>query len=76
MAIPCICCGKSLENVTQLTLGNQPYNGIVCVAYGNYGSRIFDPIGESEILEFSLCDECLILKLDKKLIHKISLQEK
>lgn len=35
--------------------------GLMCKAFGNYGSTSFDPLGSTdEFLSFVLCDDCMV----------------
>lgn len=56
-ALPCIVCGKALENVDNFE-GNQPYAGTEFHSYGHYGSTIFDPM-DGQVLMLNVCDDCL-----------------
>lgn len=56
-ALPCICCGKQLENVdAQVT--NQPFDGTQFETGGHYGSTVFDPMDGTELI-VNVCDGCL-----------------
>lgn len=55
--LPCICCGKKLENIDE-TATNHPYGGTVFISHGHYGSTAFDPMN-GEYLEITICDDCL-----------------
>ena len=65
--VACVICGKSLE----LENADAPvtihdgrecmqivYDGVVCIAHGNYGSMVWDPMGREPLLGFVICDEC------------------
>lgn len=67
-ALPCIICGKSLENVG-VDEGNQPYDGLAFSSHGHYGSTSFDPM-DGSYLEISICDECLVKKAKKKEVFR------
>ncbi len=54
--LPCIICGKELES----TFERQPYGATTFYAPGQYGSTVFDPIGESAKLTINICDLCLV----------------
>lgn len=60
--LPCVVCGRGLKHA--LPNGpedtNQPNEGVVFIAQGNYGSTVFDPFGENIFLEVNICDDCLI----------------
>lgn len=62
-ALPCIACGRQLENV-EADAENQPYNGTAFVSHGHYGSTIFDPM-DGHFLEINICDACLALHRDR-----------
>lgn len=75
----CIICDKWCEDYQEVTDVNwydrdkinskasPPIDGNVCVCYGNFGSTVYDPMGEEgeEFLRFSICNECIKLKADK-----------
>lgn len=54
-ALACIKCEKVLDNVYG---DNQPIDGVALLAYGAYGSTVFDPMDGSAI-EINVCDACL-----------------
>lgn len=65
--VRCLICEKELKiedcdrPVTKRSgvITNQiTYGGVDCVAYGNYGSRVHDPMGRAPLLAFAVCDEC------------------
>lgn len=58
-ALPCLVCGKPLEDVSSGSPVNQPYGGLGLVTYGAYGSTVFDPMNGT-YLSFSVCDQCLV----------------
>lgn len=62
-ALPCIRCGKHLENAIENDdepeLHNQPYNGTAFSTGGHYGSTVFDSF-EGESIEINVCDTCLL----------------
>ncbi len=58
-ALPCLVCGKPLEDASGGFPVNQPYGGLGLVTYGAYGSTVFDPMNGT-YLSFSVCDECLV----------------
>lgn len=62
-ALPCIACGRELQNVTGDS-ENQPYNGTAFESHGHYGSTIFDPM-DGHFLEINICDACLALHRDR-----------
>jgi len=39
---------------------NIVYDGVDCVAHGNYGSGVFDPVGRVSLLGFVICDKCFV----------------
>jgi len=59
-ALPCIACGRELENVTADSAVNQPYTGTAFISHGHYGSTAFDPMN-GHFLEINVCDACLVL---------------
>ena len=71
----CICCDKKLD----AELSDNPvvispvYGGIIFRSTGNYGSSIFDPITEEEILQIVICDDCIRNKI-KRVIHIYDIQ--
>jgi len=56
--IPCIICGKKLENVFA-TAKNQPYGATAFQSHGHYGSTAFDPM-DGTYIEINICDPCLL----------------
>jgi hypothetical protein len=57
---PCVRCGRVLDEVMPHDSHNQPDGGVVFVAHGNYGSKVFDQgLMDREFLEVIVCDECL-----------------
>ncbi len=63
--LKCICCEKELQPVTVDEDCYQPFDGLVCETFGNYGSTVFDPIEpeyRGSCLMFFLCDSCLTVK--------------
>jgi len=59
MALPCLVCGKELEQIDSGSF-NHPNNACACYTHGNYGSCVFDPLNDYHLLEFNVCDECLV----------------
>jgi hypothetical protein len=69
MTLPCIICDKELDAVAPEFQTNQPYDAVSFIAYGQYGSTVFDPCdGRGTYLEVNICDECLIKKRGEKKI--------
>jgi len=66
--VSCIVCEKELEidgatvPVVRTPEGrpsmHMTLHGVGCVAYGNYGSTVFDPFDCEPLLGFVICDEC------------------
>jgi hypothetical protein len=58
--VPCLVCGSRLDSVPDSPM--QPYGGLMCRTYGNFGSRVYDmafePTGGH--LAFIVCDECAV----------------
>lgn len=50
-------------------------HAVVCEAYGNYGSTVFDPLGDAgHHLRFFVCDECLrarAAKIEHVVVRKV-----
>ena len=68
MVVPCLICDKTLVSVFP-DLGNpQAYGAVRFVSRGNYGSAVFDPMADGEMLEINICDNCL-LKNKSKVIY-------
>lgn len=58
--LPCLRCGRDLESVDSAHMPTQPYAATVFVAYGQYGSTVFDPSPRSRsFLEGNICDPCV-----------------
>lgn len=69
--LPCIICGKQLEEVIPGTI-NQPYQGTAFESRGHYGSTVWDPaFSSSDYLSIVICDECLKQAAEKKLVLHI-----
>lgn len=65
MTLPCMVCDKELESAVGDSERNQPYEATTFVAYGQYGSTVFDPFDTDQVrrfLEVNICDECLTRK--------------
>jgi hypothetical protein len=56
--IPCIVCGKKLENVFQEMKTNQPNEASCLHTEGHYGDTFFDP-GTDAKLEVNICNPCM-----------------
>ena len=54
----CISCGKNLGGRRDEGLALCRSGGMVLVAHGNYGSKLFDPLDERIHLWLFLCDDC------------------
>jgi hypothetical protein len=67
IALPCIRCGKQLENIELESSVNQPYDGTAFVSYGHYGSTFYDPMS-SRFIEINVCDSCLEWAMNNFLI--------
>jgi hypothetical protein len=67
----CLVCDKELKNC----MGPEffyPVGGIIIQAGGNYGSAVFDPIGEGyPYLEMYVCDPCLKQKVSSGRIFSV-----
>ena len=58
----CMCCNRIVQgDVDENPLViSSVYSGLVFRSTGNFGSTIFDPIGETEeILQVVICDDCM-----------------
>lgn len=53
----CFCCEKSLKSDSD-SFQSVPLNATAWETNGNYGSSIFDPMGDDR-LEIYICDDCL-----------------
>jgi hypothetical protein len=67
--IPCLACGKELDNLQyEMKDGKpvevHPMDGLHFRTYGHYGSTIFDPMGTGEYLDIAICDLCIMKNLD------------
>jgi hypothetical protein len=43
---------------------NMTHDGVACVAHGNYGSTVFDPLHGEPNLGFVICDGCFTKKMN------------
>ena len=57
-SLPCVVCGRTLQNVSLGDSVNQPSGGLAFASGGHYGSTVYDPFND-ESLELNICDECL-----------------
>lgn len=59
----CMCCDKALqtEPCDNPMVIHPVYDGLIFQSTGNFGSTVFDPmpIGEEEILQVVICDDCI-----------------
>jgi hypothetical protein len=65
-ALPCIVCGRPLDNAiagllddTFSGLANLPADATIFTSHGNYGSTVFDPL-DGSLLQVNICDACLL----------------
>ena len=61
--LDCIRCGKRFTpSITTVDDDEAPPNdGLLFISYGNYGSTVYDPMGNGqEYLLVVLCDECAV----------------
>lgn len=69
----CFKCDKKLESATPHSdKHDQPYAATTFIAYGQYGSTVFDPAHTTsgrEFLQLNLCDECLVS--GRHLVHHV-----
>jgi hypothetical protein len=70
-------CDLEVENDIKRSGSSIPivYDATIWRAYGNYGSKLFDPFNNDklEFLEACVCDSCLIKK--KNLIYHIHVRK-
>lgn len=69
MILPCMVCGTVLESALPATIDtdNQPSDGTVFTSRGQYGSTVWDPMNDSDFIEITICDACLIKHKDRVL---------
>lgn len=70
--LSCLVCDKDLhpsvtsqDPDTPVIDAVPPLDGLVFIARGNYGSSIFDPVGDGQnasYLEINICDDCVTEK--------------
>jgi hypothetical protein len=74
----CLVCERDLEIEKDIkyTGSSIPivYDATIWRSYGNYGSKLFDPLNKIEFLEACVCDSCLIKK--KNLIYHIHVKKR
>ena len=69
--LPCVICGNAPEPVFPDNWGEspdeppQPYGATIFIAYGQYGSTVFDPpvtdtMDNGTYLQLNICDRCLV----------------
>lgn len=68
--LKCIICSKSFEPALMGHDEYQPYGGIMCSSYGNYGSTVWDVMLTSEYLQFNICDSCIVQKAKQGYVLK------
>jgi hypothetical protein len=59
--LACIRCGRKFTTDAPegFTEDGPPNEGLLFISYGNYGSTVYDPLGNgSEYLLVIVCDEC------------------
>jgi len=66
--LSCIVCGYQPEEAYRGCKHNQPYKATVFNTNGHYGSTFFDTMDYSELIEITVCDECLTKAIDKQQI--------
>ena len=57
----CISCGKIL----QAACGEDspvPDDGVIFTSRGNYGSTVWDPVQDDQVLRCFVCDKCMVEK--------------
>lgn len=74
----CIVCKKPLKDcgpqpflhpsVTNPPAENLPLDGVAFQSYGNYGSRVFDPM-DGTFLEIYVCDDCLLQAREAQIVY-------
>ena len=57
MAVACICCRRDLKDLGTGS-PNHASDANAFISYGQYGSRLFDPM-DGSYLEVNICDQCL-----------------
>jgi len=61
--LPCFVCGVDLDHAAFTHEDgyqvNQPSGGTGFSSRGHYGSTVYDPMCDGEVLELAVCDECL-----------------
>lgn len=72
--LTCIKCDKQSEPSHPNLESNEPYAATIFVAYGNYGSTVFDPIMPNNPLhlEINVCDDCLREAIAKDQVLAVS----
>lgn len=71
----CFMCSKVLQVIEECRNDTSPNLAIVPPAdatrwnaYGNFGSRIWDPCDGKSFLSIAICDECLLTHADRALV--------
>ncbi len=64
----CFVCEKQLlgsrDNSIEQDLREHPFDALCWTSSGGYGSGIFDSFDGSKYLEISICDKCVMKKLN------------
>lgn len=74
--LACIACGELLKSVFDREgYRHQPSRAATFTSYGNYGSTVWDPMGNSKYLMINVCDACLTEFKERVCLVKIAREE-
>ena len=66
----CLKCGNELENYQDGMPFVSPIDGLSFIAYGQYGSTVFDPM-DGSWLQIVVCDDCVVKYFLDVAPHKV-----
>lgn len=70
--LPCIVCGRELEDASGDENYNQPYAGTAFRSRGHYGSTVWDTMADRWVwLEINVCDPCMEAKAAEEKIRVV-----
>lgn len=78
LGLTCIVCLRNLDDAMGGRFDDslkQPHGGTTFTTRGHYGSTSFDPMIGDESLAITVCDTCLVDRLDNKVIAHLKGEE-
>lgn len=80
--LSCIVCKKELESALTGSeiYDRQPAEALSFIAYGNYGSTVFDPMPISgrvvTFLTVNICDKCILVAVTENTVQEVTKTER